>query len=376
VRITADLTPAVHSHAGIGRYTQELFTALTTLDSTNSYAAFYSAPAGNEKPAPPLDRLPARITRLTAKPLRLSVMLTHFAGLSLDHWLPPTDIFHATDHVLLPLRRARSVFTLYDLTVRLSPASHLPLNRWYSTLMLPVFMHRATAIIAISEQTRRDAVQWLPALASKIRVIYPGVNARFRPVREPEPLARVRAKYALPPAFVLYVGTLEPRKNIPALLEAYRALLSSLPSAPPLVLAGRKGWLYEPIFRKLTELGLESKVHFTDWIADDDLPALLSSARLFVYPSLYEGFGLPPLEAMACGTPVVCSNTSSLPEVVGQSGLLVDPHDGTGLAEAMRRLLTEPELHAELSARGRAQAQGFTWERTARETLKLYAQLF
>ena len=376
MRITADLTPAVHHHAGVGRYTQELFTALTALDAANSYAAFYSAPQGTERPAPPLDRLPARITRLSAKPLRLSVMLAHLAGVSLEHWLPPTDIFHATDHIALPLRHARTVFTLYDLTVRVAPASHLPLNRWYSTLMLPVFLRRAKAIIAISEQTRRDAIQWLPGLASKIRVIYPGVNARFRPVTDSETLARVRAKYALPAAYVLYMGTLEPRKNLPALLEAYGALFSSDFRPPPLVVAGRKGWLYEPIFRQFRALGLESHVLFTDWVADEDLPTLLTAASLFVYPSLYEGFGLPPLEALACGTPVVCSNTSSLPEVVGQAGLLVDPQDIAGLAEAMRRVLTDPELQAELRARGPARAQAFTWARTARETLSLYDQLF
>jgi glycosyltransferase involved in cell wall biosynthesis len=376
MRITADLTPAVHHHAGIGRYTQELFTALTALDTANRYAAFYSAPQGDEKPAPPLDRLPARTTPLTARTLRFRVMLAHFFHLALDHWLPPTDIFHATDHILPPLRHAQSVFTLYDLTVRLSPASHLPLNRWYSTLMLPIFMRQAKAIIAISEQTRRDAVQWLPALAPKIQVIYPGVNARFRPVTDPEALARVRAKYTLPAAFLLYVGTLEPRKNIPTLLEAYHGLCATLPEAPPLVLAGRKGWLYEPIFRRVTALGLEARVKFTDWVADEDLPALLTAASVFVYPSLYEGFGLPPLEAMACGTPVICSNTSSLPEVVGQSGLLVDPQDIASLAEAMRRLLTDAQLHAELSARGQTQAQAFTWERTARQTLDLYAHLF
>ncbi len=375
MRITADLTPAVQHHAGVGRYTQELFTALTALDADNSYAAFYSAPQGDETPAPPLDRLPARITRLSAKPLRLSVMLAHFARFSLDHWLPPTDIFHATDHLLPPLRRARSVFTLYDLTVRLFPSSHLPLNRWYSTLMLPVFMRQAHAIIAISEQTRRDAIQWLPALASKIQVIYPGVNPCFRPVRQIGSLASVRTRYALPATFVLYMGTLEPRKNLLTLLEAYCALLSSLPAAPPLVLAGRKGWLYQPIFSKVAELGLESKVQFTDWVADEDLPALLSAASIFVYPSLYEGFGFPPLEAMACGTPVICSNAASLPEVVGQGGLLVDPHDAAGLAEGMSRLLTDAGLHTELSERGLSQARTFTWDRAARQTLELYAHL-
>ena len=379
MQITVDLTPAVHRHAGVGRYTQELFSALIALDTANRYTAFYSAPRGDEKPQPPLDRLPARTTRLGNKPLRLGVMLAHFARLSLERWLPPTDLFHATDHLLPPLRRARSVFTLYDLTVRLFPESHLPLNRWYSRLMLPIFMRRASAIIAISEQTRRDATRWLPALAPKIRVIYPGVNPRFRPVAADtsgaDALARVRARYALPPAFVLYVGTLEPRKNITTLLDAYQTLCASSAPPPSLVLAGRKGWLYQPIFQKVTALGLEAQVHFTDWVADEDLPALLSAASVFVYPSLYEGFGFPPLEAMACGTPVVCSNTSSLPEVVGQGGLPVDPLDIAGLAEAMHRALTDAPLRAELRARGLAQAQTFTWERAAQETLALYAHL-
>jgi glycosyltransferase involved in cell wall biosynthesis len=176
----------------------------------------------------------------------------------------------------------------------------------------------------------------------------------------------------LPADYLLYVGTIEPRKNLPTLLQAYRILLDRMGHAPTLVIAGRKGWLHSPVFRRVTELDLGGQVQFTDWIEQADLPALFSGATAFVYPSLYEGFGLPPLEAMACGTPVICSNASALPEVVGEGGLLVDPRDAGALARAMEQVLTDTSLRADLSARGLAQASKFSWERTARETLAVY----
>jgi glycosyltransferase involved in cell wall biosynthesis len=205
------------------------------------------------------------------------------------------------------------------------------------------------------------------------------VNPRFRPAG-PEALAAVRQKYDLPERFILYVGTIEPRKNLTALLEAYAALMERLSvcdlrpalSDVRLVIVGKKGWLYEGFFRRLHELGLEDRVLFTGYVPDEDLPAIYSAADLFVFPSLYEGFGLPVLEAMACGTPVIASNASSLPEVAGEAGIMIAPHDVRGLAEAMERLLMDKQLRAELRARGLERAKQFTWERAAAMTLEVY----
>ncbi len=343
-------------------------------DPENEYRAFYYAPHGNERPDPPLDHLPAQMIRLPAKPWRMSVLLASFSGVTMDRWLPSGDVFHATDHLLPPLRRSRSVFTIHDLIFRFYPEYHLPLNRWYLSVMLPRFMRRADAIIAVSETTRRDVARLMQIPLERMTVIYEGVSPAFRPVADAEALSRVRDKYHLPPRFILFVGTIEPRKNLLTLLEAYRALLAR-GQVPDLVIAGHMGWLYQPVFDRVREFGLTRQVCFPEWIADGDLPALLSAAEVFVFPSLYEGFGLPPLEAMACGTPLICSNASSLPEVVGDGGILIDPRDPGAWTQALASVLGDQPLQAELRARGLARADKFSWDRAACETLAVYRQV-
>ena len=290
----------------------------------------------------------------------------------MDSWLPYSDVFHATDHLLPPLRRAGSVFTVHDLIFLHFPEYHLPLNRWYLSLMLPRFLRRADALIAVSENTKRDVVKLMQIPPDKITVIYEGVNPAYRPLDDSAARDRVREKYRLPAEYILYFGTLEPRKNLLTLLDAYHALLVRGQAIPSLVLAGRKGWLYQPVFARVRALGLEDRVHFTDYVDEQDAPVIMNAASVFVYPSLYEGFGLPPLEAMACGTPVICSNASSLPEVVGDGGLLFEPRDVGALANAIARVLADAELRTQLRARGIEQARKFTWERAARETLAVY----
>jgi glycosyltransferase involved in cell wall biosynthesis len=375
MHITLDLSPAVHRHAGLGRYAHELLTALLACDPGNTYGALYYAPAGDERPAPPLDQLPARRLRTSAKPWRMSVLLADFAGVSLDRWLRPGDLFHATDHLLPPFKHARTVMTIHDLIYLFYPQYHLPLNRWFLTLMLPRFLRRADAVIAVSEHTRQDVIRHIGLPAERMVVIHEGVNPSYQPVIDPEALAAVAARYQLPQRYLLFFGTIEPRKNLETLLSAYAVLSSRDAETPALVIAGRKGWLYQPVFHQVRELGLETRVRFTDWIAEADAPALISGASLFVYPSVYEGFGLPPLEAMACGVPVIASAASSIPEIVGDAGLLVDPRDVGALVTAMQAVLGSSELRANLRARGLARARTFTWENTARQTLRVYETL-
>ena len=375
MRITFDVSPAVHRHAGLGRYAHELLSAELSVAPEHDYQVLYYAPGGTERPEPPLATLPAQVLRLSAKPWRMSVLLAYFAGQNMDRWIQGGDIFHATDHLLPPLRGSRLVFTVHDLIYLFYPQYHLPLNRWYLTLMLPRFLRRADAIIAVSENTRRDVTRLMGIPAEKMTVIHEGVNPAFTPIHDPAELARVRRQYKLPERYILFLGTLEPRKNIELLLDAYQALLARDSGWPPLVIAGRKGWLFKPVFEKVAALGLTERVCFTDWVAEADAPALISGAEVFVYPSLYEGFGLPPLEAMACGTPVIASTASSLPEVVGEGGLLVDPHDPAGLTQALERLLGDADLRADLRARALARAKLFTWEAAARQTLAVYQQV-
>ena len=371
MRITIDLSAAVRRHAGLGRYAHELTAALLALPTGDEYRAFLHSAGAGLRPDPPLDCLPVRSVPLDAKPWRMSVLLASFAGVPLDAVVGATTIFHGTDHLLPPTRRIRTVFTIHDLIFRFFPEHHLPLNRWYLTVMMPRFLRAADALIAVSEQTKRDAMALYRLPAERIHVVYEGVDDRFQPVADPARLAALRQRFKLPERFLLYLGTIEPRKNLPALLDAYHSLVAAGEEAD-LVIAGRKGWLYQPVFAHVRRLGLERRVHFTGWVDDADAPALLSAARAFVFPSLYEGFGLPPLEAMACGTPVVASNTSSLPEVVGDAGLLVDPTDRAALAAALRRVLADDGLAATLRAKGLRRARRFRWEKAALETLAVY----
>ena len=378
VRVCLDLSPTVHRRAGWGTYARELARALRTLDDGPDLTLFYNDPVHAYPLPPTLASLPTHTIPLRTRPWRLLVALSQQLDVGLDRWLPDCDLFHATEHLLPRLKGARTVLTVHDLIYRLFPEYHLPLNKWFLNLFMPLFVRRADAIIAVSQCTKDDLIRHYAVPLEKITVIYEGVDARFQPITDPDTLARVRNRYGLPERFILYVGTIEPRKNLTTLLEAYAALTSRVSNLQypisniHLVIAGRKGWLYEGFFRRLRELGLEREVVFPGFVPDEDLPALYSAAELFVFPSLYEGFGLPPLEAMACGTPVITSNSSSLPEVVGEVGIMVEPRDVRALAEAMELVLTDEGKRREMREKGLRQAARFSWKRTAQETLEVY----
>jgi glycosyltransferase involved in cell wall biosynthesis len=369
MRICIDVSPAVHRRAGLGRYAQELTSALLTVDAENEYVAFYHRPQDAEVD-PPLDRIPHLTTSLNTKPWRLAALLGQSLRIPQDRMFPGVDLFHATDHLLPRLSHLRAVFTLHDLIFRLYPETHKPLNRWFLTLAMPRFLRAADAVIAVSENTKRDAVRFYDLDEAKFHVVYEGVNERFRPAPAEE-VARVRRTLGLPEHVILSLGMIEPRKNLTALLEAYRHLLDR-GSQLRLVIAGQKGWLYRGFFKRLHELDLEGQVVFPGFVPEADLPALYSAADLFVFPSLYEGFGLPVLEAMACGTAVVSSNAASLSEVAGDAALMVDPHSVGDLAQAIGTLSEDENLRQDLKSKGPRQAAKFSWNKTARETLDVY----
>lgn len=275
------------------------------------------------------------------------------------------DLLFVPAHVI-PLLHPRSVVTVHDLGYIYYPQAHRASDRLYLDLSTRFNASVASQIIADSEATKNDLVQKYRVPEERITVVYPGCN--LEPVVDEAQWARVKERYHLPDSYILHLGTLHPRKNILRLLEAFGSLSSDFPDLH-LVLAGKKGWLYEEIFHKAEGLG--GKVHFPGYIASEDLPLLLRGARLFILPSLYEGFGFPILEAMAAGTPVVCSNTSALPEVAGDAALLFDPHDVEAMRETMRKVLEDEALRAELVERGLERAKSFSWERCARETLRV-----
>lgn len=283
----------------------------------------------------------------------------------------PPDVFFEPAHVLPLQHPSASVVTVHDLGYEHFPEAHPRLQRWYLRLTTHWHVRAARVILADSHATRNDLIELYAADPTKVTVVYPGVDLEhFRPVRDLRTMAAVRAGYELPPRYFLYVGTLQPRKNLARLIEAFAAVAALDPEVG-LVLAGQRGWLYDGLFAQVRRFGLEGRVHFPGYLPDEALPALLSGALAFVFPSLFEGFGLPILEAQACGTPVLTSTTSSCPEVAGDAALLVPPTDVASIAAGLRRLLTEPELRAHLVERGAANVGHFTWTRAAAETLAI-----
>ena len=269
-----------------------------------------------------------------------------------------------------------TVVTIHDLIPLILPAYRGSLLVRAYTRLVAAAARRADAVIADSQASKRDIVRLLGMPSHRVHVVYLAASEHFRPVKDAALLEAVRRKYGLPDRYILYLGGFDCRKNVATLIQAFAHLPICRPADLKLVIAGRLPERDTPFFpnprRLAEELGLEERVVFTGWVAEEDKPALYSGAMAFVFPSLYEGFGLPVLEAMACGALVLASDRASLPEVVGEGGLLVDPTDVDGLAAAMERLLTDEGLRAELRERALAQAAKFSWEKTARETLAVY----
>jgi glycosyltransferase involved in cell wall biosynthesis len=290
----------------------------------------------------------------------------------------PPDLLFVPSHVLPLIHPQRSVATVHDLGYHYYPEAHTLFQNMYLRWSTRYNARAATCVLADSAATRRDLLHYYRVPESKITVVYPGCDESLTPVTDPALLAAVRARYGIPGPYLLYVGTLHPRKNLGALINAFASgfyspapHLRSLFSDLYLVLAGQKGWLYDDVFAQVQRLNLGERVLFTGYVPDTDLPALLSGALAFVYPSLYEGFGLPVLEAMACGTPVICSNVSSLPEMAGDAALLVDPRDVDDMADAIAQLMADEGLRRELVDRGFRQISKFSWQRSADQVLHI-----
>ena len=370
LRVCLDYSPVANCRTGLGRYAERLGRALLACDGIE--ACYFAATADPRRvPNYARERLLAQWP-WGMKRWRGTVLLAHLLGRSWDRPFAGVDLVHCTEHLLLPLRRTPAVLTVHDVVYVTHPEWHLPWNHRFLRLAMPLFARRARAIIAVSEHTKREVIEFLRVPQDKVHVVYEGVDERFAPVRDPERLAAVQARYGLQPPFILAVGAIEPRKNLTLLLRAFAALCLHSDFQHQLVIAGGRGWLYDDVFATAELLGLGNRCRFPGYIADEDLPALYSAADVFAHPAHFEGFGLPPLEAMACGTPVVASAATSLPEVVGEAGLLAPPRDEAAWVEALRLLTEDRELHDRLAAEGQQRAARFTWEETARRTVDVY----
>jgi glycosyltransferase involved in cell wall biosynthesis len=357
-----------YRRSGVGRYLERLLGALPVAlgdDELVAYAGRDVAP-----PHPSLTRSWRRAWVSTERP-SLRIVWEH-AALPVAARRDRLNVFHGTMGVLPRLLPCPAVVTVHDLAFLRWP-DQVPARRYrYLSTAIKAATTRASRIIAVSERTKADIVELLAVDPSRITVTHLGVDARFRPPRTEERAAFCERQRLVRP-FVLAVGNLEPRKNLPGLLRAFARLAPEIPH--DLVLVGAEGWLTGEIYATLGELRLGERVRMTGFVDDDELPIWYGAADLFIYPSLYEGFGLPVVEAMACGTPVVASNVSSLPEIGGDAIVLVDPTDDAAIADGMRRVLTDAAVAGELRRRGRLRAARFTWEKTAERTVAVYREV-
>lgn len=364
MRFGIDARLTYHQRAGIGRYTLFLLDELAKADQENHYTIFQ-----HRKDREPLVDAPnfQRKTLFTPvhsrleQPLLMAELLFH-----------NLDLIHCTDFIPPLYSNLPSIITVHDLAFLRWPhfltADHAT---YYSQIDRGV--RHARHVIVPSHSTKNDVIGQLGVPESKISVIYEAAASLYRPLPLAETRAAVSRRFSVPTNYILFVSTIEPRKNIGGLLQAFHHLRTKYNlTDTALVLAGKQGWLYEKVYETVEELGLQDSTFFVGRVSDEELHQLYVGARCHVHPAFYEGFGLPPLEAMACGTPTVVSNTSSLPEVVGDAALMCDPTDWEAMAVAIRRLLVDADLHTEMRQKGLQRAAVFSWSRAAAETLDVY----
>lgn len=372
MRIGIDYTPAYEQGGGIGRLTRDLVTALAKLDPETRYKLFVSgakkselppkiAPNFQWKPIPLSPKWLARIWHRTKLPLPIEMLIGQ------------VDLFHATDFTLPPtLPNTKTIVTVHDLSfVRVSDTAS-PKLKEYLDKVVPRSIGKATHVIADSQATKDDLIELYNTPSDKITVLLSGIDSRYHVISDLDYLLTMRNKYNIPDVpYIFSIGTIQPRKNYSRLIHALKILRDSGYDLH-LVIAGGRGWLEDEMYQTLDETQLHEVVHLIGFADDADVAKLYNAAECVAFPSLYEGFGFPVLEGMACGTPVLTSNVSSLPEVAGDAAIMVNPYDIEAIAEALRQIIDDTELRETLIKRGLQQASRFNWENSAINLLKIY----
>jgi glycosyltransferase involved in cell wall biosynthesis len=360
-----------YRQAGVSRYIEYLLQHLPdVLDTPDRVSAY--AGEGAKKPVR-IEAFPTNVdfkwTRWPTGKIPVRILWEQFAAPFLTAF-DGMDLVHGPVNIVPLGGRVPSVVTIHDLAFLEYPEQYPPMQQRYLEMMTRASVRKACRVITVSEYTGLDVAARLGIPSRKIVVVPNGVSAEFYPRQGTGELDEFRDQLNLPDDFLLFVGTLQPRKNLAGLIRAF----AQLPSGErlPLYVVGGEGWMYSEIFDEVQRLGIADEVHFPGYAASETLPLWYSAATAFIYPSFYEGFGLPVLEAMACGAPVVTSNRSSLPEVVGDAGVLTNPDDPDDIASALSELLNDSDKRAALSRSGRERASTFTWNRTARETARVY----
>ena len=377
MRIGIDITSAITQGGGIGRYTRELVHALTAVDQANEYRFFSanikaespvqnSIPQGENcsyHPAPLNERWLYRVWYRAQLPIPVQWVVGKL------------DLFHSPDFVLPPTSgNIPTLLTVHDISFAFFPDVYPEKLVSYLNQVVPRSVKKATHILADSQATKDDLIEVWNTPSDKITVLYSGADERFQPVTDAAKITAVRQKYNLGDTpYILSVGTVQPRKNYQMLIRAFAPIAKTHPHN--LIISGGKGWLYDEMMAEIERQGLNGRVHFIGFVDDADLPTLYSDATLYVMPSIYEGFGIPVLEAMGCGVPVISSNASSLPEVAGDTAVLIPPDDQAAWTTAIQELLDNPAKRDTLKKGGFAQAQTFSWQKSAQQLIGIYENL-
>ena len=374
MRIGFDISAQSLTRSGIGQYQVHLLRALLSVDPDNFYH-LYAFNFRNRQRFGDI-RFPAENYKVDVIPIPqrlITLWWLMFNRPTLEKVVGKCDLYHVSEICIQPVKSAKTVAFVHDLTTILYPEYHIKSN---------TFLHqqrfkrigRVDGILTNSESTKRDITEHLKIRPEKIFVTHLGADERFKPM-EQEETEPVLKKYGLTKPYILFVGTLEPRKNVETLIRAFNELKQKHKIPHQLVLAGRKGWLYRNILKFIESSPFKSDIRQMDYIPDEVVPAFMNKADVFVYPSFYEGFGLPVLEAMQCGTPVITSNTSSMPEVGGEACLYVHPESADELADTIFKVIRDKSLQNILSGKGVERAKRFSWEKCAEETLEAYKQI-
>jgi glycosyltransferase involved in cell wall biosynthesis len=378
MKIGIDVTSAVMQGGGIGRYTRELVQATLAQDSDNEYVLFSAPPPSGQALSqifPVNERISHKIAPLSEQwlyriwyRLRLPLSIQRFTG--------KLDLFHSPDFVLPPTGDAiPTLLTVHDLSFIHYPEVYPEVLVKYLNKVVPRSVERATHILADSAATKQDLMALWDVPDEKVTVLYSGVSQAFTRVEDEARITAVRDKYHLGEApYLLSVGTVQPRKNYQMLIQAFAPLADQFPHN--LYIAGGKGWLYDEMMAEIEKQGLTERVRFIGFVDDADLPTLYSGADLYLFPSLYEGFGLPMLEAMACGVPVIASNVSSLPEVGEETAVMLPPHDRQSWTETIAKILTSSIQQEQMISAGYQQIKKFSWEKSSQQLLEIYRVLF
>jgi len=375
--IYLDVSSAVHGKAGLSRYAESLAHALAALlgprlgifqNSLGRRGPLGGWEAVGVSSPPPTIGVPYGY-----RAWRAAVLARSLLRLTMDRQFPGAELFHATEHLLPPLRHIPTALTVHDLVWEHFPQYHKAKNYLYLRTAMPLYCARASAIIAISESTKGDLAARLGIAPEKITVIPEAAAPHFGP-QPPELVETARARYALPGRYLVTVGTIEPRKNLARLVDACGPLFAE-DLVDALVVVGNKGWLYEGFFRHLAACPWRDRVILPGFVPDTDLPAVYAGAMLTVQPSLYEGFGLPVLEAMACGCPVCASNASSLPEVGGDAAAYFRPEETEDITACLRRVLSDEATRRDMAQRGLQRSARYSWAATATATMRVYERV-